>query len=248
MFTPKLKPSGELNKLKAHLVAKGFDQEERLDYLETFSPVVRTATIRMILDVATAKEWPMKQLDVSNAFLHGELKEPVFMLQPAGFEDLSKPDNVCRLTKALYGLKQAPKAWFDTFSNYIIDYGFSCSKADPSLFTYYKNMKTMVLLLYVDDMLLTRSDQALLQHLLECLNKPFSMKDLGKPHYFMGVEIEDYNGGMYLHQTAYAADILRQASMADCTPMPTPLPLELDDFNSELFPKPTYFRSLAGKL
>lgn len=108
VFTPKIKPSGELNKLKARLVAKGFDQEEGLDYLETFSPVVRTATIRMILDVATSKGWQIKQLDVSNAFLHGELKEPVFMFQPAGSEDPEKPDYVCKLTKALYGLKQAP--------------------------------------------------------------------------------------------------------------------------------------------
>lgn len=188
-FTPKMKPSGELNKLKARLVAKGFEQEEWLDYLETFSPVVRTATIRMILDVATAKEWPIKQLDVSNAFLHRELKEPVFMYQPAGFEDKEKPNHVCKLTKALYGLKQVPRAWFDTFSNFIIDYGFKCSKSDPSLFTYYNNEKSMALLLYVDDMLLTGSDPALLQDLLSCLNNRFSMKDLGKSHYFLGVEI-----------------------------------------------------------
>ncbi|CAA7036250.1 unnamed protein product [Microthlaspi erraticum] len=248
VFTPKMKPNGELNKLKARLVAKGFEQEEGLDYLETFSPVVRTATIRMILDVAIARDWPIKQLDVSNAFLHGELKEPVYMFQPAGFEDPERPDYVCKLTKALYGLKQAPRAWFDTFSNYIIDYGFTCSKSDPSLFTYYRNGKSMVLLMYVDDMLLTGSDQALLQDLLTCLNKPFSMKDLGRPHYFLGVEIESYNGGMFLHQTAYAKEILHHASMSDCNSMPTPLPLQLDDLNSEPFSEPTYFRSLAGKL
>ncbi|CAA7042103.1 unnamed protein product [Microthlaspi erraticum] len=248
VFTPKMKPNGELNKLKARLVAKGFDQEEGLDYLETFRPVVHTATIRMILDVATSKDWQIKQLDVSNAFLHGELKEPVFMFQPKGFEDPEKPDHVCKLTKALYGLKQAPRAWFDTFSNYIIDYGFTCSKSDPSLFHYHRNGKKMALLMYVDDMLLTGSDPALLQDLLDCLNKRFSMKDLGKPHYFLGVEIESYTGGMFLHQQAYAADILHQASMSDCNPMPTPLPLQLDDLNSEPFSEPTYFRSLVGKL
>ncbi|CAA7033179.1 unnamed protein product [Microthlaspi erraticum] len=214
VFTPKMKPNGELNKLKARLVAKGFEQEEGLDYLETYSHVIRTATIRMILDVATAKDWPIKQLDVSSAFLHGELKEPVFMFQPAGFED---PKN-------------------------------QITKADPSLFTYYKDGRSMALLLYVDDMLLTGSDSALLQDLLDCLNKRFSMKDLGKPHYFLGVEIESYDGGMFLHQTAYAKDILHHAAMSDCKLMPTPLPLELDTLSQEPFPEPTYFRSLAGKL
>ncbi|CAA7042356.1 unnamed protein product [Microthlaspi erraticum] len=106
----------------------------------------------------------------------------------------------------------------------------------------------MALLLYVDDMLLTGSDSALLQDLLDCLNKRFSMKDLGKPQYFLGVEIESYEGGLFLHQQAYAKDILHKASMSDCSPMPTPLPLQLDELNSEPFEEPTYFRSLAGKL
>ncbi|CAA7061321.1 unnamed protein product [Microthlaspi erraticum] len=100
IFTIKMKPEGELDKLKARLVAKGYDKEEGIDYLETYSPVVRTATIRMILDVATTKGWKLKQLDVSNAFLHGELKEPVFMTQPPGFEDLNKPNYVCKLTSS----------------------------------------------------------------------------------------------------------------------------------------------------
>ena len=248
VFKTKLKPDGTVDKLKARLVAKGFEQEEGLDYLETFSPVVRTATIRMVLDVATKKKWPIKQLDVSNAFLHGELKEPVFMSQPPGFIDPTRPSHVCRLTKALYGLKQAPRAWFNTFSNFLIEFGFTCSKADPSLFTYHKDGKSLVLLLYVDDILLTGSHQPLLTELLQALHKRFAMKDLGPPRYFLGIEIEFYSGGLFLHQQAYAKDILHQAAMSNCNPMPTPLPLQLDNLNSEPFTEPTYFRSLAGKL
>lgn len=143
VFKTKFNPDGTIDKRKSRLVVRGCHQEEGLDYLETFSPVVRTATIRLVLEVAIAKEWPLKQLDVSNAFLHGELQEPVYMYQPAGFIDQAKPHHVCRLTKALYGLKQAPRAWFDTFSNYLLDFGFTCSKADPSLFIYHHNGKTL---------------------------------------------------------------------------------------------------------
>lgn len=170
VHTVKLNPDGTVKCLYSRLVAKGFEQEEGLDYLETFSPVVRTATIRLMLDIAVSKGWQVKQLDVSSAFLHGELKEPVYMYQPEGFEDPNRPNHVCKLTKALYGLKQAPRAWFDTFSNFLIDFGFVCSKSDPSLFTYNIHNKTMVLLLYVDDILLTGSDDVVIQELVAYLS------------------------------------------------------------------------------
>lgn len=190
----------------------------------------------------------MKKLNVSNAFLHGELHEPVFMKQPPGFEDPNKPNHVCRLTKALYGLKQAPRAWFDTFSSFLLEFGFQCSKADPSLFVHHHNKQTLVLLLYVDDILLTGNDEALLQSLLQALNTTFSMKDLGTPSYFLGVEVQHTSDGMFLHKTAYATDILHQAQMSNCNAMPTPMPLKMEYSDTTLFSEPTYFRSLAGKL
>lgn len=248
VFSEKLNPDGTVRKNRARLVARGCGQEEGINYLETFSPVVRTATIRLLLNIATAKEWPVKQLDVASAFLHGELNEPVFMQQLEGFVDPNKPDYVCRLTKALYGLKQAPRAWFDTFSRFLIEFGFSCSKSDPSLFTYHHNKKTLVLLLYVDDILLIGSDTKLLNELLDALNRRFDMKDLGPPSCFLGIEIEAHSGGMFLHQTRYAQEILQQTSMNECNPVATPLPLRPEYDQSELFMEPTYFRSVAGKL
>lgn len=105
-FTTKLTANGSFDRLKARIIAQGFNQEEEIDYLETYSPVVRSAIVQTII------HWEVKQIDVKNAFLHGELSEIVYMTQPAGFVDPSKPDHVCLLNKALYGLKQSPRAWF----------------------------------------------------------------------------------------------------------------------------------------
>jgi len=134
IFRTKLNADGSLQKLKARLVAQGFNQAEEIDYLETYSPVVRTATVRGVLHLATIMEWDIKQMDVQNAFLHGDLTETVYMAQPAGFVDPDKPNHVCKLHKSLYGLKQSPRAWFDKFSTYLLEFGFHCSIPDPSLF------------------------------------------------------------------------------------------------------------------
>ena len=173
VFRTKLNADGSLDKLKARLVAQGFDQEEGIDYLETYSPVVRSATVRMMLHIATVMEWDVKQMDVKNAFLHGDLTETVYMRQPAGFVDKNNPTHVCHLHKALYGLKQAPCAWFDKFSNYLLEFGFSCSVKDPSLFIYIKGNDLILILLYVDDMVLTGNNSATLAKLLEDLNTQF---------------------------------------------------------------------------
>jgi len=166
IFRTKLNADRSLQKLKARLVAQGFNQAEGIDYLETYSPVVRTATVRGVLHLATIMEWDIKQMDVQNVFLHGDLTETVYMAQPAGFVDPDKPDHVCKLHKLLYGLKQSPRAWFDKFSTYLLEFGFHCSIPDPSLFLFSRGKDIIPLLLYVDDMLITVTAQI---HLPYCL-------------------------------------------------------------------------------
>ncbi|XP_019086302.1 PREDICTED: uncharacterized protein LOC109126868 [Camelina sativa] len=189
-------------------------------------------------------------MDVKNAFLHGDLVEKVYMKQPAGFVDKDKPDHVCLLHKSLYGLKQSPRAWYDKFSTFLLEFGFLCSLWDPSLFVYSRNNDMIFLLLYVDDMIITGSNSHTLTHLLAELSKQFRMKDLGRAHYFLGIQLQYFPDGMFMSQQKYAEDLLIAAQMENCASMPTPLPLELDkvpDQQTE-FPEPTYFRSLAGKL
>lgn len=183
----KLNANGTLQNLRSRIVAKGNEQEEGVDFLETYSPVVQTATMRRVLHLAVIKRWEIKQLDVKNAFLQGDLSETVYMRQPPGFEDKDHPEYVCLLHKSIYGLKQVPRAWFNKFSSYILEFGFVCNSGDPSLFVYQKGEAAMYLLLYVYDMVLIGSNKNLLDKLLQVLRKQFRRKDKGALSYFLGI-------------------------------------------------------------
>ncbi|KAJ9564861.1 hypothetical protein OSB04_000827 [Centaurea solstitialis] len=162
LYRHKFDANGRLERYKGRLVAQGFSQQPDLDFDDTFSPVVKLATIRVVLSISISRNWPIHQLDVKNAFLHGDLTKTVYMRQPPGYIDSSFPDHVCRLHKALYGLKQAPRASYQRFVVYLFSLGFLSSKTDTFLFTYHCGYNTIYLLLYVDDIILPTSSPTLI--------------------------------------------------------------------------------------
>jgi histone deacetylase 1/2 len=169
IWTIKRRVDGTLEHYKARWVLWGFTQRPGVDYDETFGPVVKPATVRTILFLTLSRSWPMHQLDVKNAFLHGTLTETIYYSQPAGFVDSSCPDMVCRLNKSLYGLKQAPRAWYSRFVTFLLTLGFLEAKSDTSPFIYHHADGVAYLLLYVDDIVLTASSPKLLQRIITSL-------------------------------------------------------------------------------
>lgn len=223
IYHHKFLPIGALDCYKARCVLHGFTQRPGINYDETLNPVVKPAIIRTVLSIALTYDWPIHQLDVKNAFLHGTLFETVYCERPSGFVDSSRPNHVCHLNKSLYGLKQAPRAWYSHFTSFIASLGFVGARSDTSLFVYRYGADTVDLLLYVHDIVLTASFIVLLRHVIEALQHEFAMKDLGSLHHFLGVSVTSREGGLFLSQNRYMSDILECASMCDCKSCSTPV-------------------------
>ena len=201
VYKIKTKADGSIERYKARLVARGFQQSYGRDYEETFAPVAHMTTIRALIAVASIRSWTISQMDVKNAFLHGDLHEEVYMQPPPGVK--VPPGYVCRLRRSLYGLKQAPRAWFERFSSVITTAGFIPSDHDPALFVHISARGRTLLLLYVDDMLITGDDHDYIAFVKNRLSEQFMMSDLGPLSYFLGIEITSTHDGYYLSQQKY---------------------------------------------
>ncbi|XP_021843274.1 uncharacterized mitochondrial protein AtMg00810-like [Spinacia oleracea] len=248
IFRHKKKYYGSFERYKARLVGDGRSQQVGADCDETFSPVIKPATIRAVLSIALSHSWPMHQLDVMNAFLHGNLNETVYMHQPMGFRDPKYPNHVCLLKKSLYG--QSPRAWYQRFADYVFTIGFSHSRADHSLFINCRGSDIAYILLYVDDIILTASSDALRKSIMSLLSAEFAMKDLGPLSYFLGISITRTSGGLFISQKNYATDIIERAGMTSCKSSHTPVDTKakLGASAGPSYGDPTHYRQLAGAL
>uniref|UniRef100_A0A2N9HR29 Integrase catalytic domain-containing protein n=1 Tax=Fagus sylvatica TaxID=28930 RepID=A0A2N9HR29_FAGSY len=251
VYKIKTRSDGTVDRYKARLVAKGFTQEYGIDYEETFAPVARLSSVRTLIAVSASRHWPLFQMDVKNAFLNGELTEEVYMQLPPGF---SQPpgfsSKVCRLRRALYGLKQAPRAWFAKFSSTISQHGFSASSYDSALFFRRSDHGITLLLLYVDDMIITGDDVQGIQDLKRFLGQHFEMKDLGPLSYFLGLEVSSSSDGYYLTQAKYTSDLISRAGITDSKIVDTPIEYNnrLNIHDGEPLPDATLYRQLVGSL
>jgi len=251
IFKTKLNEKGEVDKCKAHLVVKGYAQRYGIDYSEVFAPVARWDTIRLILALAAQKGWVVFQLDVKSAFLHGELKEAVYIKQPEGYVHKGEEHKVLKLKKALYGLKQAPRAWYSRIEGFFIKEGFKKCSHEHTLFLKHEaDGKFLIISLYVDDLIYTGNDVELCEKFKKSMKLEFDMSDLGKMKYFLGVEVQQSCEGIHLCQMKYAGEVLERFGMGSCNPVKNPIVLgtKLVKNSGEASINSTLFKQIIGSL
>jgi hypothetical protein len=221
VYKTKYASNESVERHEAQLVAKGFSQVEGIDYNETFAPVAKMNSICHVLSLAASRKWEVHQMDVKSAFFNGDLQEEIHMEQPLAYvqNDFSL---VCCLKKSLYGLKQAPRAWYAKMDSFLLDTRFSRCHSDPNVYTKKVGSHLIILVLYVDDLILTGSDPKLLNHVKTSLEKKFEMTNLGFLHYFLGLQVLQTKEGIFLFESKYACDLLHRFHMADCNTAHSP--------------------------
>ena len=249
VFKIKRKADGSIEKYKARLVAKGFKQKYGIDYTETFSPVVKYVTLRMIIAIAKHFGWTLDQLDVVTAFLYGVMKEQVFCVIPEGVE-LDSAFDCLELVKAIYGLKQASRVWNETFDEFVCSIGFQVSGFDPCLYIKIVEDQCVLVLVYVDDVLVTGSSLELIARTKADLKTRFEMTDSGKCAFVLGIELLDgADGSVKMCQRRYVDDILKRFGMEDCKAVASPVDMSSRLVSSDAATKvDAPFREAVGAL
>jgi hypothetical protein len=230
-------------------VAKGYNQVEGLDFFDKFSPVAKITTVRTLIALAAIKSWHLHQMDVNNAFLHGDLREDVYMTVPQGVTS-PKPNQVCKLIKSLYGLRQASRKWYERLTSLLISQGYLQSSSDYSLFTLTKQDSFTALLVYIDDIILAGNSLAEFDRIKTIMDEEFKIKDLGKLRYFLGIEVAHSKSGISICQRKYCLDLLKDTGLLGSKPAPTPLDssTKLHQDNNAAYKDVAGYRRLVGKL
>lgn len=248
VYRIKYHADGSVDRYKARLVAKGYTQTKGVDYFDIFSLVAKLTTLWFLLAVASSKNWYLHQLDVDNAFLHGDLVEKVYMRPPPG---LSCPSGtVCRLHKSLYGLKQASRQWNLKLTEALSSIGYSQSSSNYSLFVRQTSSSFTALLVYVDDIVLTGTTLSEISRVKAFLHQSFGIKDLGALKYFLGLELPRSKAGLVVNQRKYCMELISEVGLTGCKPASSPIDpaQKLSSEIGELIPDPSLYRRLVGHL
>jgi hypothetical protein len=250
VFRNKQDEHGVVTRNKARLVAKGYSQVKDLDFDQTFAPIPRLESIRILVAHATHHNFKLYQMDVKSAFLNGPIKEEVYVEQPPGFEEEAYPNHVYKLHKALYGLKQAPGAWYECLRDFLTKNGFKIGKADSTLFTRRAGDDLFVFQIYVDDIIFGSTNKGCCDEFSQTMIKRFEMSMMGELNFFLGFKVKQLKEGTFLCQTKYTHDILNKFNMEHAKPIKTPMGtnghLDLDIGGKSVDQK--VYRSMIGSL
>lgn len=242
--------NGNVTKYKARLVAKGYVQEYGIDYDEVYAPVTRLETVRLLLALSAKKKWEVHHLDAKTAFLNEDIKEDVYVAQPEGYEKKGREHLVYKLKKALYGLRQAPRAWYEKLNTYLKELGFNRCSHEPAVYTRKEREDTLVIAVYVDDILVTGSKNSMIENFKNEMSTKFQMSDLGKLSYYLGIEVEQTDGCIILKQSGYARKVLEKAGMLECNAttyqMDPKMQITRDEMGEAV--DVTMFKSMVGGL
>ena len=242
--------AGIVTRNKATLVAKGYSQQEGIDFDETFAPVAILEAIIIFLAYAANANFKVYQMDVKSAFLNGELEEEVYVQQPPGFEDLNFLDFVYRLLKALYGLKQAPRAWYETLSQFLIENHFTIGTIDKTFFHRNFNGSSIFVQIYVDDIIFGSTDEKLCSKFAKLMHSKYEMSMMGALTYFLGLQVKQVKDRIFISQTKYIYDLLKKFELTDYssakTPMATATKLEMKTKESKV--DILNYRGMVGSL
>nr|GEV07873.1 copia protein [Tanacetum cinerariifolium] len=211
---------------KSRLVVRGYHQEEGIDFEESFAPVARMEAIRIFLAYVAHKSFTVFQMDVKTAFLHGTLKEDVYVCQPEGFIDADHPSYVFKLKKALYGLKQAPRAWYDELLTFLLQNNFFKGTIDPMLFIRRFVDDILVVHVYVDDSIFGSTHPRYTQLFSDLMKSRFKMSMIGEMTFFLGLQVNQSPCGIFINQSNYVLEILNKYGMKSYDPVGTSMEIK----------------------
>ena len=250
VFKNKSDEKGVITRNKARLVVQGYSQIEGLDFDETFAPVARLESVRLLLAIACHLKFTLYQMDVKSAFLNGILKEEVYVAQPPGFQSVSHPNHVYRLDKALYGLKQAPRAWYERLSTHLTENGYVRGSIDKTMFVKCTSKDIIIAQVYVDDIVFGSTSETLVKEFTTLMTKEFEMSLCGKLSYFLGLQVSQGKDGLFISQSKYAKELIKKFGMETSTAVQNPMgtsckiSADLEGIDAD----PTLYRSMIGSL